>query len=72
LIENTLYAGATITVRSSNGLTCSSVAQDPTPVVCVTPNSSLVVNPDNTSICSGFAATNIQVLNSENIYRLSE
>ncbi|MDR7211489.1 hypothetical protein, partial [Flavobacterium piscis] len=65
LIDNTLYAGATVAAVSSNASTCESVLQDPTPVVCVSPDTSLVVSPDNVTICSGYAATNIQIDNSE-------
>ncbi|MBU2020088.1 MAG: tandem-95 repeat protein, partial [Bacteroidetes bacterium] len=65
LIDPVLYTGATITARSTNGSTCGSLAQDPTPVVCLPPSATLVVNPDNASVCTGTPLTNVQVVNSQ-------
>ncbi|TNE53583.1 MAG: hypothetical protein EP338_11205, partial [Bacteroidetes bacterium] len=72
LTDNTLYAGASVTVRSSNGSTCESTDQDPTPVNCQSPTLTLVVNPDNSVICTGTAVTNVEVESSQSgvIYQL--
>jgi hypothetical protein len=66
------YAGGTLTVTTSSGSGCASLPQDPTPIVCAPPNIGLVVNPDAASICTGSAATNIQIVNSQSgvIYQL--
>jgi hypothetical protein len=72
LTQNTLYAGGVVTASVSNAVTCSSTLQDPTPVVCTPPSSSLVVSPDNSTICSGTAVTNVTIQNTQTgvIYQL--
>ena len=65
LSQNTLYAGGVVTATVSNALTCGSTPQDPTPVICTPPSSSLVVSPDNTTICSGSAVANVVIQNSQ-------
>ena len=59
------YAGGELTIVSSSGSGCPSAPNDPTPIVCVPPTLTLTVNPDAVSICTGSAATNIQVVNSQ-------
>ncbi|MFN5910935.1 MAG: beta strand repeat-containing protein, partial [Bacteroidota bacterium] len=66
------YAGGTLTITSSSGSGCPSSPLDQTPIICAPPNTSLTVNPDAVSICTGSAATNIQIVNSQSgvIYQL--
>ncbi|MCF8417226.1 MAG: hypothetical protein K9G40_13365, partial [Crocinitomicaceae bacterium] len=59
------YAGGTLTVTSSSGSGCTSLPQDPTPIVCTPPNSSLVVNPDAVTICSGTPVIGVVIQGSQ-------
>ena len=65
LTQNTLYAGGVVTASVSNAVTCGSSLQDPTPVICTPPSSSLSVSPDNTTICSGSVVTNVVIQNTQ-------
>ncbi|MCF8409512.1 MAG: hypothetical protein K9G36_11130, partial [Crocinitomicaceae bacterium] len=65
LTQNTLYAGGVVSASVSNAVTCGGSLQDPTPVTCTPPTSSLSVSPDNTTICSGAVVTNVVIQNTQ-------
>jgi len=67
-----IYTGGVVTVKATSPGFCESAPSDGVTVECISPNASLVVNPDNEIICSGSFVANVQVVNSENliIYQL--
>jgi uncharacterized repeat protein (TIGR01451 family) len=60
-----LYTGGIITLTTSDGGTCQSEHQDPTPISCVPPEINLVVSPDDAEICEENSLVNIEVASSQ-------
>jgi gliding motility-associated-like protein len=67
-----LYAGGTVTATATATGSCESNPSAGITVQCVTPLTSLTVDPPSTSVCSGSVVANAQVLSSQNliIYQL--
>lgn len=62
-----LYTGGDVTATATTGANCASDPSAAITVVCITPSDALTVDPNDTTICSGSAAANIRVFNSQNL-----
>ncbi|MCE2712964.1 MAG: hypothetical protein LW688_10555 [Cryomorphaceae bacterium] len=67
-----LYAGGTLEVTMTSGAGCPTSPQDPTPVICIPPNITLTINPDDVGICSGSSTVAVTIPSSQTgvIYQL--
>lgn len=67
-----IYTGGTLTAKATSSGKCASAASTGIVVTCITPLTTLVVDPANATTCSGSIVANIQITGSENliIYQL--
>lgn len=72
IYSDALYAGGILTATISSSGNCESELNDPTPIVCVPPITSLALSPDNTAVCVGSIVANAQISSSSSgvIYQL--
>ena len=67
LASYVLYSGGSVTVTAETPGNCQSDPSTAVTVVCITPLSTTVVDPADTTICSGSIAADVRVLATENL-----
>ena len=67
LASYVLYSGGSVTVTVETPGNCQSDPSTAVTVVCITPLSTTVVDPADTTICSGSIAADVRVLATENL-----